>query len=180
MCPIQWGTPVNRRAPVLPFVQLKFPQYVVLLHGPDQHRVIRLHYLEHENGSRPCMGDECPYCPQSSSEYTYAACLWQRDRKGAWVKAICPLGDPSFPLSQRDMSGRPIQIRRQVQSDPRSKLVWTELPEHVVRALPAVRQTSAFDVRPYLLRRWGMFKDADLVGCEVHVPTQPEGGASNG
>lgn len=170
MCPVQWGTPTSRRAPVLPFVQLPPAQTVCLLHAPERHAVIRLHWIGEPVNSYPCLGAECPYCPMRASDYTYAACLWLRPHERKWVQAIIPLGDPSFLISQTDLLGKVISVRRMKGKDSHARVGFLELTAAELPPVKLPPLLPTFDVRPFLLRRWGLFKEADLIGCDFHPP----------
>jgi len=165
---IDWKRPGHSR-PKMFFVKCPPKRLVYMLDAPDAFHVLRLHWLPESNGSFPCLGtDECQHCDKETHDYAYTGCLVFGVNTGRWYPAILPVGDPTHTLCQEDFSGCMIYVDRAKDDTKRMIYLGKESREPV--PLPAFR--PSIDVRPFLLRRWGLYKEAELIGCEFHSPVQ--------
>lgn len=168
--PIQWSRPFHK-ADKLFFVSCPPNQIVHYLARPQELHVLPLHWLEDRNGSFPCF-DECPHCAQGVERRLccYAPVLVLGKKAGRWYNAILSVGDPTSTLAVEDFQGQSIVVGRPRQPDDSLRMVYYGAAKDVPVPLPHIK--GSFDVRPFLLRRWGLYKEADLIGCELHTPPQ--------
>lgn len=169
--PIQWGKPAPRTHR-MHFVKCPPDRAVYMLARPDEYHTIQLHWLHETNESGICPGDECPLKGRTRHfESCYAPVLQFAEKEGRWVHAILGIGDPGHTLANTDFFEEKIIVgRSRVQGDQR--LIY--LGKSTKIEVPVPHVLTAFDVRPHLLRRWGLFKEADLVGCEFYSPAQED------
>jgi hypothetical protein len=160
-----WSRPVKRPCGLY-FVNTKGRVAVLLVDDPANYPCIRLHFDKDANTSVVCFGDECNHCGvlESPRDYCYAPCLHFAKQQGRWYHAILPIGDPSFGLATTDYRGAPIWVGPSRDPADRKRVVSYGTVREQLAPLPQV--VKPFDIRPNLLRRWGMFKEADLIGCE--------------
>jgi hypothetical protein len=159
MSPIQWRRPSRRNAGPR-FVTFPPNQILTFLQQPSQYAVLLLHWQDERRQSFPCMGDgNCLLCPSARKVHVYTGVLiWHISRK-EWQPAICDLGHPDAEVAQADLTGRPVVLGRTRNSDPRSPIKC--FGQSVNPGLPTPPTNRPFDVRPHLLRRWGLFEEAD-------------------
>lgn len=165
--PVQWRVPTRR--PQGPgFVDLRRKQCVIPLCSCREYPVIRLHrWVEQFKGSFPCLGEgECKCHETITCDYAYAPVLCYNLFTKDWEQKILAVGSPTSPLGTKDVQGQQLVIEREKHPENRG----TVLPLGIrTPLLPAPTfEIAPFDVRPHLLRRWGLFKEADLIGCEFH------------
>jgi hypothetical protein len=167
MCPVQWSRPVKRPASFY-FVNTKGRVAVLMVDDPANYHVLKLHWLDDIRDSRLCSGDDCKWCREevAARNYCYAPCLHFAKSQGRWYHAILPIGDPSFGLAQTDYRGMPIWIGPSRDPADRKRVISYGHVREQLAPLPSV--ITAFDIRPHLLRRWGLYREADLIGCERH------------
>lgn len=155
------------------FVKCPPDRIVVPLCDPQFYSVIKLHWLEGNNGSFPCMGAECKLCPAYSFEFTYAPGLVWMKRNQRWAEGILCLGHPNGTLVQEKLTGVPVIMGKDREDKDATKGRIMFYGKANDPRLPAPPPKKAFSVEAHLLRRWGLFKEADLIGCEFH-DAQPE------
>jgi hypothetical protein len=164
--PVNWSGPQKRKVGPS-FVRCPPNRIVQLLCSHFDYPVIDLHYLEGQRTSVPCMGqDECHYHHLKLVRSAYAPVMVWNVSLRVWIPGILGIGDPSHTLATTELHGCPIVIGKDKEGAARSRLVYYGKPTTVVAALK--EGTPTFDVRPHLLRRWGLFKEADLLECEYH------------
>lgn len=168
MFPVKWGKPAPR-VHRLHFVNPNAKRTVFMLASPSEHVTIHLHWLAEENASAPCIGEQCPLIGLTRHfDCCYTAVLQYAEKEGRWMPAILSIGDPGHTLANTDFCGEKIFVGRSKEEKDSKRVVYLG-PDR--RDLPPVPHVAKlFDVRPHLLRRWGMFKEADLIGCEFHPP----------
>jgi len=136
---------------------------------PADYVTIMLHYDETQNGSFPCLQpDHCPLCPRRQFLATYAAGLVWCPRSNKWMEGILCLGAPDGTVAHTDFVGSAIVIGKEKGKGSRARTLYLGLCQS--KSIPRVPEKPSFDVRPLLLRRWGLFKEADLIGCDFHPP----------
>ena len=171
---IEWKRPGHCR-PKMFFVKCPPKRLVYLPDPPDLFHVLRLHWVEESNGSYPCLGEgKCKLCDRETYDYAYTGCLCFGVNTGRWYPAILPVGDPTHTMCQEDHSGLMIYVDRA--KDDTKRMIFLGTERNAPVPLPAFR--PSIDVRPFLLRRWGLFKESDLAGCDLVVPTQEQVEAS--
>ena len=169
MCPVQWHAPVVLHER-LPFVNVISEARVFFITSPQQHAILDLHTVDDRGRSFPCMGaTDCKHHTEKPYRYAYAPVVQYDYGAKRWRHAILGLGDPSRAIAREDNRGGLCLVTRADGRDKRSclaiKLVLPNPPD-----LPDLDMMAAFDVRPYLLRRWGLFKEAELIGCDLRFP----------
>jgi hypothetical protein len=169
--PIRWGKPAPR-VERMHFVDPDKDTWVYMLHAPKDFHTIHLHWLNEANESGICPGETCPLLGMTRHfESCYCAVLEYNPRKNTWTKAILGIGDPGHHLANTNYRGQVIQVgRSRVPNEKR--IIYLQTAKTVDPLIP--KPAPLFDVRPHLLRRWGLFAEADLVGCELHSPPQED------
>jgi hypothetical protein len=170
--PIEWSRPHHRRDKLF-FVSCPPNQLVYMLSKPEGHHVLPIHFLEARNRSFPCF-DECPHCADGLERRlcTYTDVLVFGRKAGRWYNAILCIGDPSSTLALENYQGMVIEVGRPKNAFDQKRMVVYGTKREPIAPLPHVK--PSFDVRPFLLRSWGLYREADLIGCELHVPPQGE------
>jgi hypothetical protein len=164
--PVQW---VDRsRMPRGPgFLQCPPNRVVLFLTKPEAYPTIVLHWDDERGVSVPCMGeDECRVCPAEKRIHVYAGVLVLMSREGRWLPVIADLGSPTNGLAHTDYSGAPLVVGRRREKDRRSELISYGRPISSIPDPP--ENAKPFDVRPTLMRRWGLFADADELMREAY------------
>jgi len=169
MCPVQWVPPQSRTR-ILPWVSLEKQQLLYFLTNPDTHAQLLLHRIDAAGRSFPCLGDgACRYHDKEPFPYAYAAVVYLNRERECWEQAILGLGDPGHVAACKDHTGGEVIVRRKDAKNKRSSIIVSS-----GRMRPDFRPTldlmQPFDVRPYILRRWGLFREAELIGCDLHLP----------
>lgn len=167
---VQWRTAPKR--PLGPaFIRVPPTKVVCLLCKPADYAVLEIHWAADQNGSFPCLGkDECPYCPARKWLTTYGPALVWVPRAARWVQGIMPLGDPVNTVATEDLQGVAVLLGKDKEGENRARtILYGNCRDDKIPPPPLVR---SFDVRPFLLRRWGLFKEADLIECAFH-PAAP-------
>ena len=157
--PVQWVH--GKRRPLGPqFLRCPPDQIVQFLSTPDEHAVIILHWCDEVRESVPCMGKpDCRFCDRVKKVHAYTGLLVYSSKTGQWSRAICDLGHPSEGLAQTDHRGSPIKIGKAKELRDRHRIIsyGADLPSDVTDP----PKMAPWDVRPHLLRRWGLFAEAD-------------------
>lgn len=169
--PIQWGKP-SPRTNRLRFVVCPPDRWVILLDSPEEFHTIKLHWLADAGESGICPGDSCPLLGMTRHfESCYAPCMVFNEKEATWTKAILGIGDPGHTLANSDYKGDIIQVGKSRVKDEK-RLIFLKRATRI--EVPPPKFLTSFDVRPHLLRRWGLFSEAELLGCELHSPPQQE------
>lgn len=169
MADVLWSRPSHATSKLF-FVKCPPNKVVYMLDSPQDFHCLRLHYLEEEHSSYPCLGDKCRHCGEREArDYAYTCCLVFGSKAGRWYQAILPIGDPTHTLATTDFRHTIIEVGKPKNPDDGKRLVYYGTKKTWPVPLPHV--TPSFDVRPFILRRYGLFKEADLVGCDLHVPS---------
>lgn len=165
---VQWETrPANRRIGPA-FITFPPDRIVRVLSSPDQHAVVAIHWVAADKTSVPCTGDECKLCPQAKRICAYGAAMVWSPRLRKWMQGILPFGSSDTDVANIDLRGYAAILGRTKDVSGPKRIVYLGRPATGdVAELP---DAPTFDVRPFLLRRWGLFKEADLIGCEFHPP----------
>jgi hypothetical protein len=153
------------------------PTPVILVAPPGQFHTLNLHCFT--TSSYVCWNEEeCPHCHPvkvPARLYAFAPCLTLGD-SGQWKQAILPVGDPFGEVAERDMRGFKCGVYRKRKSDGTySALLISESTPVPVELQVAIRATW-FDIRPRLLRRYGISMDAVALGeppVEAMQPAKP-------
>ena len=74
-------------------------------------------------------------------------------------------------MAQMEADGYPLIVGPSLDKADRGRLIYLGKPSEKLPPLPHI--VSPFDIRPNLLRRWGMFREADLLECERHEVAAP-------
>lgn len=166
MCPVQWR---RRSAKPLGPTFLRFPpnRLCVILEPPERYAEIALHWCEGKGESFPCMGaGECLLCPSSRKLHVYTGVVYFDYARRIWLRAIVDLGHPDSMLATSNLVGRPIVIGRERQGDRRSNLKLVGPSKEQVDMAPELK--LPWDCRPHLMRRWGLFDEADSIQREPY------------
>jgi hypothetical protein len=168
--PVQWRGP-SRRPNSLSFLSVIHSRWITTLEGPADYAYLALHWQEAHNQSTPCLGEgECRLCPGNVKVHAYTVALaWDGTGK-KWVACIADLGHQESTLVQTDLRGQAALIAREKPGDRRSNLVLSK-----ARPLTATEQpenTTPIDVRPHLMRRYGLFHEADYFAAQPYVEQQ--------
>ena len=165
---VQWRTaPKAHSGPS--FIRVVPKKIVCILCERTEYAVLAVHWDEASKGSFPCLvPDACPLCPGRSWLTSYAPALVWASSSQRWVQGILPLGDPTGGLATMDVKGMPIIVGKEGNGEARGRTIYHGSNQD--NKIPPPPPTNSFDVRPFLLRRWGLYKEADLVGCELHLP----------
>lgn len=170
MFKVNWEAP-KRKPHVLHFVSCPPNRYVLMLAAPEDLPVIALHWLQDGKGSAPCQGEGCPLIGLTRHfKSAYAPVLQFAQREGRWMPAILGIGDPGHTLALTDFKGEIITVGKNPKGHEDKRLIYLGTP--TIKLPPPPHIAQSFDVRPHLLRRWGLFKEADLLGCEFHLPQE--------
>jgi hypothetical protein len=167
---VHWGKPSRTSKPPF-FVKLPPSQLVYMLDRPERFHTLKVHFIPERRGSVPHIGEgRCPFCSFRLEECTYAPVLLFGQRSRRWHKAILPVGDPHDSLANTNYEGCAIIVGK---PGSRSVIQRTMFLEHV-RELPEPLpgRPASFDVRPMLLRRYGMFDEA--AALEAQAGRNPE------
>jgi len=156
----------------LKFIQVPPERIVMILQRPEDYACLMLHWSESSGGSFPCLGKECRMCDRAPVPYAYSSALLWHPGMRTWERSIMPIGDPARGFAQQDYTGISIKVQRTDRNDKHSPLrvVCREDAQGVARGALA----TPFDVRGHLLRRWGLFDEAALEGCDIHIPSAEE------
>lgn len=114
-----------------------------------------------ESRVRPCLKEECPHCPGLGlrREGFAPALLWQATSEGkqAWRSVVCHLTEAALDQVVEQAAGQQLRGRVFKLSRPgprRNSRVEVELYEKPIQGWDVLPE--AFDVRPLLLRLWGL------------------------
>jgi hypothetical protein len=168
--PVMWRKKPNR--PLGPqIIRVKPKKIVNVLCMPPEYACLEVHWSDEDGGSVPCLGKECSHCPGRRKWLaTYApAQVWVPSAK-RWVQCIVPLGEPCNTAASTDISFVLMIVGKDQNEDRRGTTIL--LGQYRESDVPPPPPCKTFDVRPFLLRRWGLFAEADLIGCEFHPPEQ--------
>lgn len=166
--PVQWRQKVAHRAGPM-FITCPPNRCVVILTKPCDHAVVLIHYVESMGGSYPCLGSSCTYCPAPKREAAYTSALVWSKSINKFVQGILPLGSPSSQLYEIENDGVPIWIGKSPDPSMKNRTIYLGAAREADR-IGVVPSVKPFDVRVPLLRRWGLFKEAELLECEYHEP----------
>ena len=164
--PVQWRNP--SRVPLGPtFLRVPPERTVIILTRPDEHATLLLHWQGDGKGSFPCLGPvDCELCPTGRFLHSYTGVLVYNSRNRTWVKAILDLGNPSEGVASTDYTGAPVVIARGKGRYGDNRIIAMGRPKDTSIAVPEI--LTPFDVRPSLLRRWGLFDDANTICTEAY------------
>lgn len=173
MSGVTWSRPAAK-ASNLYFVNTKGMSIVCMVDEPNNFPCILLHWLEKpKRTSVPCIGDGCVHCASVPvKNVCYAPVLHFARNQGRWYQAILCIGDSSYGLSQTDYRGGPIQVGPSKEPHDKGRIISYGKCRDKLPALPQI--VKPFDIRPNLMRRWGMFKEAELIECARHEATPQE------
>lgn len=180
MCPVQWRKPASHPAGPS-FLRTPPNRVVVFLTKPDEHATLLLHWLGDGKGSFPCLGEgECSVCPSGRFLHAYCGVLVWNGKTRSWSKAILDLGNPAEGIAQTDWTGMPLVVGRGKSGKGDNRLIQFGTPDDETIAIP--KNVEPFDVRPCLMRRWGLFDEADRVLREAYYEQArlPFPGSSSG
>lgn len=164
--PVQWRDKVKSRGGPM-FITCPPNRFVCILTKPCDHAVVVIHYVESMGGSYPCLGQSCTFCPAPKREAAYAPALMWSKSIGKWIQGILPLGSPSSQLYEIESDGVPIEIGKSRDPSMANRTIFLGTLK-TLDSLGPVPTVKPFDVRPPLLRRWGLFKEAELMECTYH------------
>jgi hypothetical protein len=170
MSGIRWRRPKPRTLGPQ-FIRFPVNRFCIILTSPSGHTVLSLHWddeLGERGESFPCLGrPDCRYCPGVVKDYCYAPALVYLTKQRQWVPGILPIGDPGHTLANLDLAGVPIEIGRSKEKGDELRLIYYGRPAEDQFAAPP--PAKAFDVRPPLLRRYGLFDLASEAEFEPYL-----------
>jgi hypothetical protein len=170
MCPVQWRPPAGRPQHVS-FLRVRSCCAVAITDAPADYAVIGLHWQEAARQSVPCLGEDCRVhdAPYKVHAYTVLR-FWSADRR-TWVQAICDLGNATHDLATRDLRGRAVFIGREHPGKARGHLFYLR-DVQAADDIPEPPEAKPVDPRPILMRRYGLFHEADYFETQPYVEQQ--------
>jgi hypothetical protein len=170
MCPVQWRPP-SRRPNAVQFVKVPPTRYAMILDQPSEFAILALHWLEGAGQSTPCMGaSECQICPQGVKVHVYTIALMYLGRESDWMPMIFDLGHPDAWFLQENLRGEIVEVSREKKHDKRSNVHVRRVNE--LRGATSPKLIERIDVRPHLMRRYGLFAEADYFAIHDHAEQQ--------
>jgi len=131
------------------------PKRTVIIAGyPDDAFRVYIHYLQ--NGSVPCFGEGCPYCPMPSREQAYIDCFnlqMSAQGKQELIGHVLPVPAMAWDLVTLDLYGKIVEVWREPshkKGKVKFKVVGTMKDFKIRRK----------DLRERIMTMWGFRVDA--------------------
>jgi hypothetical protein len=170
MCPVQWHPP-SPKPTHLPFMRCPPDQHVGIIEPPNFHACIALHFPENGRGSVPCMGDgECRHHHLALKVHAYTVALVYSPGKRSFSAMILDLGFAEGELATTDYRGMFVRVGRRKMQDSRTDIVVRDLQPAPPES--PIHTAEPIDVRPHLMRRWGLFEEATRLEREAYYEQQ--------
>lgn len=169
MCPVQWRPP-SKSTRLYPFISIPPDQHITIIEPPELHGCIALHFPEGTRGSVPCMGEgECQHHQWPLKVHAYTIALVYAPSLRSWRAMIVDLGYAEGELATTDYRGMVLRVGR-AKTDKRSNIVIRD--NKPLEADSPMHTAEPIDVRPHLMRRWGLFDEADRIMREPYYEQQ--------
>lgn len=134
---------------------------VILLASPGQFVTLELHCQA--AGSSICVDeDECSMCRAGIRDkrlYSYAPALAKPGSSANWQRFILPIGDPYGQVAERDLRGMMTTLAKHKRQDGTESSLRIKDVSPVAADVLKVIGAEWFDIRPRLLRRFGVSMD---------------------
>jgi hypothetical protein len=107
--------------------------------------------------------DECPCHDLPLKVHAYTIALVYTPSARAWRAMIVDLGFNESELATTDYMGFMLKVGRERANDKRSNLIVKS--QEILPQESDVLKAERIDVRPFLLKRWGIYDEAEHFRC---------------